>query len=353
MVFMSDRANLVKIIEAVRARPIALGLPINFVFCTLIGLIVGYFNQRYGQSLAVSYCIGFSIMFCQIIGHRTFQNRFNRKAISVIALIFGFVVGELVAGVLVFDEVFFLLANVPYMLVLGFLIGAITLAGLFFLDSFASTTIELSHAEAEMARQAHAVALAELKALQAQVEPHFLFNTLANIHSLIDADPSHAAALLEKLSNFLRTTLEYSRKEGTTLQEEVEFSKAYLDVQVARLQERLHYEISIDSQLGSIEVPPLILQPVIENAVIHGIEPMPEGGTITIGAHTEHEVLSISVDDDGNGLDPDSQCVGGTGLNNLRERLAAWYQGSTSVNLTSKPTGGTLVELTLPLVSSS
>lgn len=350
---MFDRTRLVKLIDAVRKRPVAFGFPVNFVFCTLIGVIVGYFNQKYIDSLAVSYCIGFSIMIFQIIGHTWLGNRLSRKVITPVFLLIGFLTGELLAGVLVFDQLFFLISNVTYGLALGFLIGALALIGLYILGSFASTALELSNAEATMAKQAQAVTVAELKALQAQVEPHFLFNTLANIHSLIATDPKHASALLEKLSDFLRTTLDYSRKESTTLSEEIEFSRAYLDVQVARLQERLNYRLNIDSQLESIEVPPLILQPLIENAVIHGIEPKPEGGNISIQAHADQEVLSITVNDDGIGLDSDPRSVSGTGLNNLRERLAAYYQGSASVDLTSSPSGGTLVELTLPLVGSS
>ena len=353
MVAMFDRVRLVKLIEAVRKRPIAFGFPVNLVFCTLIGLIVGYFNQRLVASLAVSYCIGFSIMIFQIIGHRWLGTRLSGKVITPVFLVIGFLTGELLAGVLVFDQLFFLISNVTYGLALGFLIGALTLIGLYFLGSFASTAIELSNAEATMAKQAQAVAVAELKALQAQVEPHFLFNTLANIHSLIAIDPKHASAMLEKLSDFLRTTLEYSRKESTTLSAEIDFSKAYLDVQGARLQDRLDYKLYIASQLESIKVPPLILQPLIENAVIHGIEPKPEGGTIVVRAHADQETLYISVDDDGDGLDSDLQFVSGTGLNNLRERLDTWYQGNASVNVTSKPDGGTMVELSVPLVGSS
>lgn len=353
MVAMFDRVRLVKLIEAVRKRPVAFGFPINFVFCTLIGLTVGFFNQQYVASVAVSYCIGFSIMIFQIIGHVWLGSRLSGKVITPVFLIPGFLTGELLAGVLVFDQLFYLISNITYGLALGFLIGALTLIGLRLLGTFATTAIDLSNAEATMARQAQAVTVAELKALQAQVEPHFLFNTLANIHSLIATDPKHASSLLEKLSEFLRTTLDYSRKESTTLNEEIEFSRAYLDVQVARLQERLNYELNIDSQLDSIKVPPLILQPLIENAVIHGIEPKPEGGNISIQAHVDHEVLCISVDDDGCGFDSDPQAVSGTGLNNLRERLATWYQDKTSVSLTSKPSGGTLVRLTIPLIKST
>lgn len=353
MVAMFDRVRLVKLIDAVRKRPVAYGFPVNFVFCTLIGVIVGYFNQKYIDSLAVSYCIGFSIMIFQIIGHTWLGNRLSRKVITPVFLVIGFLTGELLAGVLVFDQLFFLISNVTYGLALGFLIGALALIGLYILGSFASTALELSNAEATMAKQAQAVTVAELKALQAQVEPHFLFNTLANIHSLIATDPKHASILLEKLSDFLRTTLDYSRKESTTLGEEIEFSRAYLDVQVARLQERLNYRLDIDSQLERVKVPPLILQPLIENAVIHGIEPKPEGGTIAVRANTDPESFCIFVDDDGIGLESAPPLVDGTGLSNLRERLATWYQGNTSVNLTAKPTGGTLVELTLPLEGAS
>ena len=350
---MFDRETLVKLIDAVRRHPLVFGFPVNFIFCTLIGVVVGYFNQQYAESLAVSYCIGFSIMVFQIIGHIWLANRLSRKVITPVFLVIGFLIGEILAGVLVFGQPFFLISNVTYGLALGLLIGALTLIGLYFMGSFASTAIALSKAEASMAKQAEAVAVAELKALQAQVEPHFLFNTLANIHSLITTDPYRAATLLAKLSDFLRATLDYSRKDSTTLSEEIEFSRAYLDVQVARLQDRLDYELDIDSQLESIEVPPLILQPLIENAVIHGIEPKPEGGNISIQAHADQEVLSITVNDDGIGLDSDPRSVSGTGLNNLQERLAAYYHGGTSVDLTSSPSGGTLVELTLPLKGAS
>jgi two-component system, LytTR family, sensor kinase len=197
---------------------------------------------------------------------------------------------------------------------------------------------------------------AQLRALRAQVNPHFLFNALTTIGYLIQTAPDRALETLMKLTSLLRGVLRTD--EVVTLQEELDLIGSYLDIERARFEERLRVSIDVPENLRSLQVPPLIIQPLVENAIKHGITPARLGGEVTIKAQLEQangrgSILNIIVSDSGIGvseLDLTRNRRRGLGLSNIEERLR-WYGGqSSSLRIKSQPGEGTTVELRLPLL---
>ncbi|MBT9501362.1 MAG: sensor histidine kinase [Burkholderiaceae bacterium] len=177
---------------------------------------------------------------------------------------------------------------------------------------------------------------AQLKLLQAQIEPHFLFNTLANVQSLIDYDTPRAKKMLESFTDYLRASLQNLRRDDCTLEQELETVASYLVLLQTRMDERLRYAIEASAEARAATVPPLLLQPLVENAIHHGLEPKIEGGMVRITATVAQGRLHITVADDGMGLDaPPRPGRRGSGLalNNIRERLQTRYDGLASLRL--------------------
>ncbi|PTT92545.1 sensor histidine kinase [Pelomonas sp. HMWF004] len=153
---------------------------------------------------------------------------------------------------------------------------------------------------------------AQLKLLQGQIEPHFLFNTLANVQSLIDFDPERAKQMLERFTDYLRASLGQLRGESSTLAQEFAMLEAYLSLMQLRMGERLKLELALPSELSGFELPPLLVQPLVENAIHHGLEPKIAGGTVRVAACRDGADLRIDVEDDGQGLDAPKRRGGGT-----------------------------------------
>lgn len=187
---------------------------------------------------------------------------------------------------------------------------------------------------------------AQLKMLQAQIEPHFLFNTLANLAGLIEVDPKLASRLLAALNRYLRASLGHTRAEGGTLGDEIDLLAAYLEVLKIRLGPRLDFTVSADSELRRHPFPPMLLQPLVENAILHGIEPTVAGGHIHISATQQSGELVIRVRDTGAGLG--EQPGNGVGLTNIRARLAALFGEDGRLDITEHADGGVLACLRVP-----
>jgi signal transduction histidine kinase len=200
---------------------------------------------------------------------------------------------------------------------------------------------------------------ARVAAVSAQVEPHFLFNTLASIDHLIETDPPRASRMQKSLIALLRATLPSLREDSAlggvrTLGQEADVIIPYLDIMKVRMEDRLQAEVDIPDGLRSAQFPPLMLQGLVENAIKHGLEPKAEGGRLSVKAHIVDGVLALSVRDTGVGL-PSSDTASsaktsgtGTGLANIRERLQLLYGPQAQLVLSSPPEGGTLATLTLP-----
>ena len=195
---------------------------------------------------------------------------------------------------------------------------------------------------------------AQLKLLQGQIEPHFLFNTLANVVGLMESDTPRAKLMLESFVDYLRSSLGGMRQADHTLGDEVDLVEAYLRVIKIRMEDRLHYAIVVPDELRAMQLPALTLQPLIENAVLHGLEPKIEGGSVRIAArlHGGARTLVLTVDDDGLGLTsprPARRNGSGTALANIRERLAQRYGDSDAVGLRVEPIAPNGVRATLSL----
>ncbi|MDQ1834774.1 sensor histidine kinase [Massilia scottii] len=201
----------------------------------------------------------------------------------------------------------------------------------------------------QIASAAQLLAEARLRALQAQIEPHFLYNTLANVVGLIDTNPAKARHMLERFIDYLRASLAASRADQATLGAELDLVAAYLDVLAVRMGARLSYRIEADG-CREIGMAPMLLQPIVENAVSHGLEPKVEGGEIVIRASCRDGQLCIEVSDTGAGLgNAPPKPGGGVGLSNLRARLRSLHGSGAQVQLLENEPCGITVRLLLPL----
>ncbi|MBK9520711.1 MAG: histidine kinase [Rhodocyclaceae bacterium] len=190
---------------------------------------------------------------------------------------------------------------------------------------------------------------ARLQALQAQVEPHFLYNTLANVQALIETDPAAANTMVGHLIDYLRAALPKMRENISTVAQEVELASAYLNILKMRMGERLEFSIDIGDQSGTRAMPPLMLPSLVENAIKHGLEPVREGGRIDIRAYIDGNRLIVTVTDNGRGMRLVNAGSDGVGLSNIRERLSALYGEAASLELQDNTPRGVVARISVPL----
>ncbi len=193
---------------------------------------------------------------------------------------------------------------------------------------------------------------AQLRLLQAQIEPHFLFNTLANVEALLEHDLPKARRMLSSFTDYLRVSLGALRQQESPLGQELDLARSYLLLLQTRMEDRLTFSIEADETTLRVQVPPLLLQPLVENAVVHGLEPAIAGGTVQVRARLQGAHLVLEVQDDGRGLAsparPGARKGAGMALDNIRQRLAGRYGGAATLELLpGQP--GTLARITLPL----
>ena len=188
---------------------------------------------------------------------------------------------------------------------------------------------------------------ARMEALQAQIEPHFLFNTLASIDQLIQTDPPRASKMQQSLIRYLRSAMPQMR-EGSrpTLGQQVNLCSAFLEIMSVRMEGRLQPVVSVPEGLKSAVFPSMMLQTLVENAIKHGLEPKAEGGRIEIGAEIVDGQLAVHVLDNGVGFMPKAEA--GVGLANVRERLKALYDGRAELIISVPPAGGTCATIKVP-----
>lgn len=203
--------------------------------------------------------------------------------------------------------------------------------------------------EAECTRQALAAQMlqARLSALQAQIEPHFLFNTLANVRRLYETAPHRGREMLASLIDYLRAALPSMRSNGSTLRRELDLARSFLTILQMRMGERLQFSIAADEALLETQVPPLVLPTLVENAIKHGLAPLPEGGRIDIRVRRSGGALEIEVRDTGAGFTASGGS--GVGLANTRSRLAGLYGSRASLSLAAGLPRGVVATVRLPL----
>jgi two-component system LytT family sensor kinase len=192
-------------------------------------------------------------------------------------------------------------------------------------------------------------ARAEMRALQAQINPHFLFNTLNVLANLIQDNPERAERLTEQLAEVFRYALESTRREWVSVEDEVRFLQAYLDIERARFGERLRHHWSLEPTAAKMQIAPMLLQPLVENAVRHGIAPVLQGGDLWINVKLDANQLVLQVEDSGVGISARSSKPGfGVGLSNVKERLLRCYGESAELLLEARKPEGTRATLFLP-----
>lgn len=232
----------------------------------------------------------------------------------------------------------------------AFRIGIVVVAVIFGFDLAYNRLRQRARRDELRAQEARKQALrAELKALQARTNPHFLFNSLNTAAGLIDEDPAAAEQVIERLAGLFRYSLRGSEVGWVRLREEFEAVRGYLEVEAIRLGDRLRSEISLAPEAADVLVPPLVLQPLVENAVLHGIAPRRGGGRLSVEATRTDTALLLSVTDDGDGPGSSPHRGSGTSLADLEKRLELVYGGDATLASTSSTGGGFRVALSLPL----
>ena len=191
---------------------------------------------------------------------------------------------------------------------------------------------------------------ARLQVLQAQIEPHFLFNSLANVRRLLRTDGVAGRAMLADLLRYLESALPRLREDQPTLEREVEIVRAFLGVHQVRMGERLKVDFDVPPSLGKRVVPPMMLITLVENALKHGLQPLLEGGAIRVAATSGPTTLRVQVEDTGRGLG--SSLGAGTGLTNIRARLRSMYGAGAELSLRVNEPRGVVATIELPLATS-
>ncbi|MBT2335254.1 histidine kinase [Variovorax paradoxus] len=329
---------------------------ITAVFCCLIATALsitdgGSWTAHLVYSLAIGTVSWLFIDIGRLLisGHRETHWPGWPAGLLLIAMgmVVGFFVGNLIGDAWLGAPRFNFLDFTGHKLATGVTITLIATVGLcFFFYSLGRS----KHMQSQIELAQRNATEARLKLLETQLEPHMLFNTLANLRALITADPPRAVAMLDRLNNYLRMTLSGSRALAHPLSAEFERLADYLELMSVRMGERLRYTLDLPDELRNTPVPPLLLQPLVENSIRHGLEPKIEGGRITVRARQEAGRLVIEVSDTGVGLDAAQPSAGsGFGLEQVRERLATVYGDQGRMSLAAEPAGGTRTTLSFPL----
>ena len=337
-----------RLTASIGAHPMRWGFLLGSLFCTAIGAILSLAMEGalVGDYFTVSYCIGLAVLGCTELGVARAPAWLPPGAVRLVMAVCGLVVGLAVGGVLIAGNPVVLLGDRVRVLI-GALVCALAGVGVEALKQVWSARAGLDQAERDRLTRDKTLAEAELRVLQGQVEPHFLFNSLANASSLIRKHPDRAARLLERLTSLLRVSLSRTRRAAGTLGDELAVVRAYLEIQALRMAGRMTYDVQVDPGLEAVSLPPHLVQPLVENAVRHGIEPSAAGGRIVVRAEGAGDSLRIRVTDNGGGL---RQGAAGraVGLAAVRERLHAIFGERGRLVLTEMPGGGRRVDLRIP-----
>lgn len=320
------------------------------IFCAVIAFVTqSIWSSPYNEHLAISLGYGYSSVIGSLLLSWWFPQLSNR-VVTVISLAGAMVFGTMNAywWLSIYDR-FADLSQLKPVMVLGFIFSVTCFFYFYTHEQKLLAQKELETAKRIQSEQEKALVLSQLRQLQSQIEPHFLFNTLANVNALISHDPKTAQHMLDKLTELLRGTLHNSRQSHSTLEAELNLVDAYLAIQQIRLGERLSYQINNLLDLA-LPLAPLLLQPLVENAIQHGIEPKAEGGEVLIEISQQNQMINIEVTDSGVGLGNVATKDGhGIGLENTRERVKALYGDEASLSIRQVETGGVKAVIQIPI----
>jgi sensor histidine kinase YesM len=329
---------------------------------TVIALgITTFGSNSFVTNLVYSQCIGLIIWGLIDLGHpwllREKAQHWRRLFWFVpLCVLLGYLLGTLLADWLLGSDTFSYWTHAPRN-AFGFLILSLAIGGgstYYFMSraQLAGAREDMARADAQaQAAQRHA-SESQLKLLQTQLEPHMLFNTLANLRVLIGLDPDRAQDMLDHLVAYLRATLEASRSTRHSLQAEFDRLGDYLELMAVRMGPRLHYTLDLPAELAQLQVPPLLLQAVVENSIKHGLEPQVEGGAIAVSARLNQGLLTLDVTDTGVGSSADLNLPPASpssfGLAQVRERLQARFGAQGTINFIAGHAQGMGVSITFP-----
>lgn len=308
------------------------------------------------HSFVYANCIGTLFTFAVLgLTPRLNSLRFPLRWMLLISMILGFAfIGSLIAGFTLMWIGAFPPGDYSWITLrrmgLGFLIALVLGVGLFLYESvrlrLKATTEQLRVKALEEERAQKLVVEASLSSLESRIHPHFLFNTLNSISSLIQEDPQLAERMVERLAALLRFSLDSNHRNTIPLTQELKIAVDYLEIEKARFGERLRYNIDIPAEFNTVSVPPFILQTLVENSVKHAVSLKRKGGEICVKTRADADQIKIEVLDDGAGFTSD-EITPGHGLDNLRARLAALFGAKAALEI-SRKNGFTIVGISLP-----
>jgi sensor histidine kinase YesM len=339
-------------------------LPITLFFCQMLGITAALVLMMYGEAGSSGDTIAISIIFANSFGlftkltgalfyARYFPNHSHRRLIHVILWIPAIFIGTVIGSEFTFiisRWIFWARFPNPFsgehLTMLGAnLVMVYTFSLMAFIYITARRRLRRNILETERIRRLQAQT--QFSALQAKINPHFLFNTLNTMLNLVHKEPEKLESMILNLSDIYRKILQYPEDKMIDLEEEVKLLQKYLEIEKIRMGDRLAFQIDIEPGLEDFPIPPLLIEPVVENAIIHGISPKAEGGEIDIRAESLEKMIRITVSDDGIGIG-DSDPEAGFGLYSVRERLQLKYKDRASFKIMGLPGGGTEVRMEIP-----
>ena len=328
-------------------------LLLTLLFNTVIAVLLtgagfgssGVSMAGFGKNFVVSQCIGLSMFTLIHIGCRILWPSGPPSKAGMVLLVSGSIVLAWLAGSALADwlsgadSAGASWRGSPAILLITATAGVVT-------TLFFWSRERLAHSQAQTMET-------QLRLLQAQIEPHFLFNTLANLDALIASEPARARTMLGHLIDYLRTTLTAARRERHSLGDEFALLRGYLELLAVRMGPRLSFELDLPPALLGEPLPPMLIQPLVENAIKHGLEPKIDGGRIVVRARRVAGALVITVEDNGLGMERSAVSTPGTGigLKHIRERLQVLYGSGARLTIGEPDSGGVHAALHLPATS--
>ncbi len=330
-------------------------------FCLAVAAIQYAFQPErpYGPNVVYSIFIGSTIWAIVDLGRHLFPSSaetgwpqgFSGLALVVAGIAAGYPVGRRIAAAVCEYYGLYPAGSAPpdgSQMRGDILITALAgIAGTFYFYS----VNKASYQERKMREARGHASEAQLKLLESQLEPHMLFNTLANLRVLIGADPPRAQRMLDHMIAYLRATLNASRTTTHTLQAEFDRLRDYLELMAVRMGPRLAYTLELPPELAQVQVPTLLLQPLVENSIQHGLEPKVEGGNITVTARRDGNTLTLQVTDTGVGTAHAAVKGSGFGMTQVRERLATLYGAAAALEFSAQEGRGATTTTHLPVAA--
>lgn len=327
-------------------RDVVRDIGLTWFSATVIATISTIVFDDWQRHLVISYLTGSLAYLLGLVGLHLFKPSLDRMRWLFVGCATMAAIAGWLLGTRIFEDVFSLATNL--WLILIYVTIWVTFTLLFY-TSIRARVMESAFRREKMhnAESRQQLLTAQLKMLQAQIEPHFLFNSLANVRTLIDVDPKMAKLMLDHMNDYLRATLLRTRKGTGTVADEFDLLRHYLAIMQMRMGQRLAFDIAAPEDIGRHALPPLLVQPLVENAIKHGLEPKINGGQLCICAKASAGRILIEVSDTGLGLVGENK-AGSMGLVNVRERLKALYGERARLILENKPAGGVVATLDLP-----